>query len=262
MKKNESGKEIQIFKNDLFGEIRTTEVNGDPVFCLMDVCKALDISNPRQCKSTLDEDGVSTNDVIDSLGRKQPATFINESNLYQVIFQSRKPEAKAFRKWVTTEVIPSIRKHGAYLTPQKIQEVLLNPDTIIQLAQNLKLEQERNRELSYTIEKQEPKVLFANAVETSNKSCLISELAKIISQNGVEIGQNRLFDWMRKNGYLCIRGESYNLPTQKSMELGLFEIKKTTINRPDGTILVSTTTKVTGRGQVYFVNKFLNKIAS
>lgn len=188
--------------------------------------------------------------------------------MYDAILDSRKPEAKQFRKWVTSEVLPSIRKHGAYMTQETLEKALTSPDFLIQLATNLKEEQQKRIEAEKKaevaekqIEQDAPKVLFANAVATSQRSCLVAELAKILQQNGVNIGQNRLFAWMRENGYLCSKGQYYNQPTQKAMDLGLFELKQTTINKPDGSILVSTTTKVTGKGQVYFVDRFLRKVA-
>jgi anti-repressor protein len=183
--------------------------------------------------------------------------FINESGLFSLILRSNKPEAKQFRKWLTSEVLPSIRKHGGYLTPQKIEEALLNPDTLIQLATNLKEERQKRISAETAVQEQAPKVLFADAVSTSARSVLVSELAKVLKQNGVDMGQNRLFSWLREHGYLCSRGEYYNQPTQRAMELGLFEIKKTSIAKPDGSVLVSCTTKVTGKGQIYFVNKFI-----
>ena len=230
----------------------------EPHFLLNDVCRILDLSNPRMVKSRLEKDVISTY-PLKTTGGTQRATFVNEDGLYDVILDSRKPEAKRFRKWITSEVIPSIRKHGAYMTPETIEEVLLNPDTIIKLATNLKEEQEKRRLAEKKIEEQKPKVLFAEAVETSRSSVLVGELAKILKQNGVEIGQNRLFSWLRDNGFLIKRkGESYNLPTQKSMNLGLFEVKKRTINNPDGSIRTTSTPKVTGKGQIYFVKKFLS----
>lgn len=239
-------------------ELTIIEKEGEPNFLLKDVCRILEIGNPSQVKTRL-EDGVISNEVIlDRLSRKQKATFINEDGLYDVILDSRKPEAKRFRKWITSEVIPSIRKHGGFLTPEKVEEALLNPDTLIQLATNLKEEQEKRKQAEQTIEQQKPKVLFADAVETSTSSVLIGELSKILRQNGVDIGQNRLFDWLRDNGFLIKKqGESRNLPTQRSMDMELFEIKKRTINNPDGSIRTTRTPKVTGKGQVYFVNRFL-----
>ena len=233
--------------------------DGEPMFLLNDLVKILGLSNSRMVKYRLDDDVISTYPIQDSIGRTQVATFVNEDGLYDVILDSRKSEAKPFRKWITSEVIPSIRKQGGYLTPEKVEEVLSDPDTIINLATQLKEERERRQTAERTVEIQRPKALFAEAVETSTNSVLIGELSKIIRQNGVDIGQNRLFNWMRDNGYLIRkRGESYNLPSQKSMDLGLFEIKKRTVNNPDGSIRTTRTPKVTGKGQVYFVNKFIS----
>ena len=250
--------DIQIFNYSLFGEVRvTTNQIGEPLFCLADVCKVLELTNASEVKNRLSDGVISTYPIIDNLGREQQATFVNEDGLYDVILDSRKPEAKQFRKWITSEVLPSVRKHGGYLTPQKIEEVLLNPDTIIQLATNLKESRAKLEIAEKQIEAQTPKVLFADSVSTSDSSILVAELAKILKQNGIEIGQNRLFSWMRENGYLCSKGEYYNTPTQKAMNLGLFEMKKQTVTMADGTVLVSTTPKVTGKGQIYFINKFL-----
>ncbi|OYS68275.1 phage repressor protein/antirepressor Ant, partial [Limosilactobacillus reuteri] len=150
------------------------------------------------------------------------------------------------------------RKHGAYMTPQTIEKALLNPDTIINLATQLKKEQEQRKQLQAENEQMKPKALFADAVATSNSSILIGQLAKILRQNGIQIGQNRLFAWMREHGYLGTRGSNRNVPTQRSMELGLFKTKETVINHSDGHTTVNITTKVTGKGQQYFINKFLN----
>lgn len=248
--------EVKIFNHPSFGAIRTAGTPDEPMFCLNDVARALDISNPRHLLTRLNPKGVATNDTP-TAGGLQPMTYINESNLYKCIFQSRKEEAEVFQEWVTSEVLPSIRKQGAYLTPAKIEEVLSDPDTIIKLATTLKREQAKCKELEATIEEQAPKVLFADAVETSRKSILIGELAKILKQNGYNIGQNRLFEQLRGEGYLCKRGEQYNQPTQYSMELELFEIKKGTVLNPDGSTRVTTTTKVTPKGQRYFITKYL-----
>lgn len=242
---------LQIFKNEKFGEMRTIEKNNNPYICLADVCKILEIGNVSQLKTRLKEDGVITNEVIDTLGRKQQATFINESNLYKVIFQSRKPEAEQFTEWVTNEVLPSIRKNGGYIVGQDT----LSDDELIQRA--LLVATNKLKERERQLEEQKPKVLFANSVETSTTSILVGDLAKLIKQNGHDIGQNRLFDWLRKNGYLIKNGERRNMPTQMAMDLGLFEVKERTVNNPDGSIRITKTTKVSGKGQVYFVNKFL-----
>ena len=258
---------IQIFQNEQFGKVRIAmNESNEPLFCLADVCGVIGIANARNVRSRLEEDDVRQMDTIDSLGRNQQVTFITESGLYDVIIRSDSEKAKPFRKWVTSEVLPSIRKHGAYMTNETLEKALTSPDFLIQLATNLKeekqnrIEAEQKAEVAeQKIQQDAPKVLFADAVSTSHRSCLIAELAKILQQNGVNIGQNRLFSWMRENGYLCQKGDYCNQPTQKSMKLGLFELKQTTINKPDGTMLVTTTTKVTGKGQVYFVNKFLSK---
>lgn len=254
---------IKIFENVQFGQVRIyMGENGDPLFCLIDVCNMLDLI-PSKVSQRLDKDVLSKY-PLETAGGIQQTNFINEDGLYDVILDSRKPEAKQFRKWITSEVLPSIRKHGAYMTNDTLEKALTSPDFLIQLATNLKEEQQKRITAEQKVEVAErqikqdaPKVLFANAVEASQRSCLIAELAKILQQNGVNIGQNRLFAWMRENGYLGQKGEYYNQPTQKAMSQGLFELKKTTITKPDGTILVTTTTKVSGKGQVYFVNKFL-----
>lgn len=250
---------LEIFKNEEFGEIRTALINNEPYFNLKDVCNILEIKNVSDCKSRLKKDGVATTEVIDSLGRTQEANFIDESNLYKVIFQSRKKEAEAFTDWVTSEVLPSIRKHGAYATAETIESIISNPENGIKLLQALKAEQDKNKALEVENTELKPKALFADAVASSKNSILIGELSKIIKANGYDIGQRRLFNWMRERGYLMKSGEAYNQPTQRSMDLGLMEIKKSTINNPDGSIRTTTTTKITGKGQVYFVNKFCGK---
>src|SRR5690625_1185503 len=232
--------------------------DGEPKFLLRDLCNILGLGQVAAVKRRLDDDVIYNHPIVDRLGRTQIATDVDEDGLYDVILDSRKPEAKKFRKWITSEVIPSIRKHGAYMTPEKIEEVLLSPDTLIKLATNLKEEQEKRKQAERLIEEQKPKVLFADAVETSRSSVLVGELAKLIKQNGYNIGQNRLFEWLRNNGYLMKRGQSRNLPTQKSMDLELFEVKKRTINNPDGSIRTTSTPMVTGKGQVYFIDKFLS----
>ena len=236
-------------------EFRTINQNGEVYFCLADVCSVLELQT-NKVKERLNEKGWNTIPTPTNGGMQQ-MIFIDEPNLYKTVLQSRKPQAEPFTEWVTSEVLPSIRKHGAYMTSQKIEEVLLNPDTIIQLATNLKEEQERRQKAESIIEEQKPKVLFSDSVASSKTSILIGELAKIVKQNGVDLGQNRLFEWMRINGYLIRqKGSSYNLPTQNAMTLGLFEIKETVVTHSDHTT-INKTTKVTGKGQVYFVNKLL-----
>jgi anti-repressor protein len=182
---------------------------------------------------------------------------VSEQGLYFFLSRSDKPKALPFQKKIAGEILPSIRKHGEYMTPQKIEEILTNPDTIIGLAQTLKREQERAKALALKVERDRPKVLFADSVSASHTSILVGELAKLLRQNGVEIGQNRLFETLRDTGYLMKDGSSRNMPTQRSMEMGLFEMKETVINRSDGGIDIKKTPKVTGRGQSYFLNKFL-----
>lgn len=239
------------YKNN---EVRTIQKDGEPWFVLKDVAAILAIDNHKDLPKRLEADEVGRFDFPhpQSAGKTLEMTCINESGLYNVILRSDKPEAKPFRKWVTSEVLPSIRKTGAYMTPETIEKVLLNPDTIISLATQLK-------ELQAKIEQDKPKVLFAGAVEASGDSILVGNLAKILRQNGVEIGQNRLFQWLRDNNYLCAKGERYNMPTQRAMELELFEVKESAIANPDGSVRVTRTTKVTGKGQTYFVNKFLGE---
>lgn len=242
-------------------EVRTVQIDGEPWFVLADICRELEISHVKDTATRIDEDDLGQTEVIDRMGRSQKAWIINESGLYTVILRSDKPQAKPFRKWVTSEVLPSIRKHGAYMTDQALEKALTNPDFLIQLATQLKTEQEQRRRLETTVaaqskqmEQDKPKVLFADSVAASSSSILIGELAKLIKQNGVDMGQKRLFQWMRENGYLIKRcGSEYNLPTQRSMERGLMEIKETSVIH-SGYTTISKTPKVTGKGQVYFIN--------
>ncbi len=184
--------------------------------------------------------------------------FIPENVFYRLAMKAKNEAAETFQAKIADEVIPSIRKHGAYMTPETLEAAILNPDAMIRLCTALKDEQDKRKALEVKMEEQKPKVLFAESVEAAKTSILIGELAKLLKQNGINIGQNRLFEWMRQNGYLIRRqGSDYNMPTQKSMELGLFEIKESCITHSDGHIHVSKTTKVTGKGQVYFVNLFL-----
>ncbi len=251
--------EIQVWNYE-GAEVRTVQIDGEPWFVLADICRELEISNSRNISSRLEDDekGVT---LVDTLGGKQHVTIINESGLYTVILRSDKPQAKPFRKWVTSVVLPSIRKHGAYMTEQTLERALTSPDFLIELATQLKTEQEQRRRLETTVaaqskqmEQDKPKVLFADSVAASSSSILIGELAKLIKQNGVDMGQKRLFQWMRENGYLIKRcGSEYNLPTQRSMERGLMEIKETSVIHY-GYTTISKTPKVTGKGQVYFIN--------
>lgn len=247
--------DIQIFNNSEFGEIRTVEENGKFLFCGSDVAKALGYARPNEaitqhCK----EDGTAFHRITDSLGRNQQAKFINEGNLYRLISNRKLPTAEKFESWVFDDVLPTIRKTGMYAT----DELLDNPDLIISIATSLKEERAKNKALQAQAEKDKPKVMFAEAVETSHTSILVGELAKILNQNGIDIGQNRLFERLRNCGYLISRkGADYNMPTQKAMEMKLFEIKERTINEPSGSVRITKTVKVTGKGQTYFISKFL-----
>lgn len=271
---------IKIFENAQFGQIRTSVTeSGEPLFCLADLCKAINVANHRNVAKRIEQDGVRRMDITDSLGRNQQVLFVTEPGMYEVLLRSDSEKAKPFRKWVCGEVLPSIRKSGGYMvarvdeTPEQImaralivaQETISRQKAAVAAAEKrATLLEATTKQMTVQINGLEtknkellPGATFAKAVETSEHSILIGELARIIKQNGVEIGQNRLFQWLRENGFLCKKGEWYNQPTQRAMEMGLFEIKKTVITKPSGDSLVTTTTKVTGKGQIYFVNRFL-----
>ena len=251
---------LSIFENPAFGQVRTTTINNEPWFVGKDVATALGYSNASKAVMMhVDDDDkrFEMMNVSDSQnGNLVKTALINESGLYSLILSSKLPTAKDFKRWVTSAVLPSIRKHGAYMTPATIEKVLSDPDTIIKLATQLKDEQAARRKLEGKVEQDRPKVLFADAVSASKNSILIGELAKILRQNGVLTGQKRLFQRLRNDGYLMKSGESYNLPTQRAMEMGLFEIKKNSITHSDGHVTVTKTTKVTGKGQIYFINRY------
>lgn len=250
---------LQVFNyND--SAVRTVQKDGEPWFVLKDVCSVLGISHVKDTADRLEADEVGQTEVIDALGRNQTATIISESGLYTVILRSDKPEAKPFRKWVTSEVLPTIRRHGMYATQDTVEAMLADPDTAIRLLNTLKEERAARQALEAQAEADAPKVLFADAVSASQSTILIGELAKILQQNGVVIGQKRLFAWMREKGYLMKRNSTdFNMPTQRAMEQGLFKIKETTIVHSDGSTSVNKTVKVTGKGQQFFVNKFLKE---
>ena len=248
--------ELQIFNSSEFGQIRTVTKDNEPMFCLGDLCKALELT-AKEVKRRLNDEVVSKHPIPDSLGRMQETLFVNEDGLYDVILESRKESAKKFRKWVTSEVLPSIRKTGGYIAGQEqmsdtelMAKALLVAQKQIE-QRNAIIEQQKAK-----IEADKPKTIFADAVATSKTSILVGDLAKLICQNGYQIGQKRLFDWMRENGYLIKAGSSKNMPTQRYVEQGLFEIKESNVQNPDGSVRITKTTKVTGKGQIYFVNKF------
>ncbi|MGS0763396.1 phage antirepressor [Syntrophomonas curvata] len=249
--------ELQVFSYE-GKEIRTIQRNGETWWVLKDVCGVLGLSNARMIADRLDEDDVSLAYVTDSMGRQQQTNIVNESGLYNVILRSDKPEAKKFKRWVTHEVLPQIRRHGAYITTSKLEEIINDPDSWIRLLTALKKERQEKERLQVQTAQDKPKVVFADAVSASDGTILIGELAKILKGNGIEIGQNRLFERLRQDGFLIKRkGTDYNAPTQKAMELGLFKVKETAITHSDGHVTISKTTKVTGKGQQYFVNYFL-----
>ena len=251
--------EIKIFDNPEFGNVRTTEINGEPYFVGKDVAEILEYNNTKDAIAThVDADDRTVIQRSENTTLEIPnrgLTVINESGLYSLILSSKLPKAKEFKRWVTSEVLPSIRKHGAYA----VDELLNDPEFAIKTFTALKEERERSKRLSEQIEADKPKVIFADSVSAAKSSILIGDLAKILKQNGVNIGQNRLFEWFRQNGFLIKSGSSKNMPTQKAAEMGLFEVKVSTVNNPDGSIRETKTTKVTGKGQVYFVNKFLGR---
>lgn len=232
---------------------------GEVFFVGNDVAKLLGYSNYRNAVINHVDTEDKQRTQIEDAGQSREMTIINESGLYSLILSSKLPTAKQFKRWVTSEVLPNIRKHGTHMTSETIEKVLADPDTIIQIATQLKEERAKRMQAEVVIEQQKPKVLFAQAVETSETSILVGQLAKLLTQNGVNIGQNRLFSWLRENGYLGKRGAHYNEPTQYAVERGWFEVVERTVPKPDGSVIVSRTTKVTGKGQIYFINKLLTK---
>lgn len=255
--------QIKIFESTEFGQVRTVLVNEEPYFVGNDVAEILGYTNTSKAlKDHVDTEDKLNNKTLSSLGQRG-GWLINESGLYSLVLSSKMPNAKKFKRWVTSEVLPSIRKHGAYLTPEKLEEALLNPDTLIKLATDLKAERKKRIAFEVQAEQDKPKVLFADAVASSQTSILVGELAKILKQNGVNIGQNRLFAELRERGYLIKRkGSDWNMPTQKSMDMRLFEIKETVISHADGHTSINKTVKVTGTGQQYFINLFLQEKVS
>ena len=250
--------ELQIFSNEEFGEIRTIEIDGKPYFVGTDVARALGYVNPRKAISDHCK-GVTKRDTPTSSGVQQ-MSYINEGDLYRLIMKSKLPSAEKFERWVMDEVLPSIRKNGGYIAGQETMsdEELMAKALLVannKIAERDKIiEQKQAR-----IEQMKPKEIFADAVATSHTSILVGDLAKLICQNGYQIGQKRLFIWLRDKGYLIKSGSSYNMPTQRYIEQGLFEIKESNLVNPDGSVRITRTPKVTGKGQVYFVNKFLGK---
>lgn len=249
---------LTIFENAEFGQIRTVQLNNETYFVGKDVAEALGYANPKNAvpKHVSEEDKLSTQ--IEYAGQRREVTVINESGLYALIFGSKLESAKRFKHWVTSEVLPSIRKNGGYISGQEnlTDEELLERAVLVaqkKIAERDKIIQQQKAK----IEADKPKTIFADAVSASHTSILVGDLAKLICQNGVQIGQKRLFEWLRENGYLMKTGSSRNMPTQRYVEQGLFEIKESNVQNPDGSVRITRTTKITGKGQVYFVNKFM-----
>ena len=247
---------VTVFKFEGIHSVRTVLKDGEPWFVAKDVCDILEIANARDAISTLDEDergSVGITDGTSPAGGNPNVNIINESGLYALVFKSRKPQAHAFRKWVTSEVLPEIRKTGGYIatSPEDTLEMIMARAILIA---NDKIQKQQAQ-----IEEMKPKALFADAVIASHTSVLVGDLAKLLKQNGVKIGQNRLFSILRRDGWLIKRGCSKNMPSQRSMEQSLFEIQERTISSANDSVHIIRTPKVTGRGQYFFVNLFLKK---
>lgn len=247
--------QLQIFENPEFGAVRTVEIDGEPWLVGKDVAEALGYTNPQKAiRDHVDDEDKGVNESFTVNGTQ--GILINESGLYSLVLSSKLPTARKFKHWVTSEVLPSLRRHGLYAA----DELLNNPDLMIRAMEELKAERARANALAEKVERDAPKVLFAESVAASQHSILVSDLAKILRQNGVQIGGNRLFEWLRTNGYLIRRkGSDWNMPTQRAVEMGLFEIKETSVTHADGHVTVNKTPKVTGKGQQYFINLFLRK---
>lgn len=247
---------MQVFKNEEFGQVRVIDEGGKTLFCGADVAQALGYSNfrdaiRRHCKGVVKRDSLTN-------GGTQSLSYIPEGDVYRLVTHSKLPSAEKFERWVFDDVLPTIRSTGGYVDNDELFINTYMPTLDGESRAMFKATLSSLRKANEKIAEDKPKVLFAEAVDSSVNSILISDLAKLIKQNGVNIGQNRLYSWMRENGYLIKRrGSDYNSPTQKSMEAGWFEIKERTVTKPDGQIIVTKTPKVTGKGQQYFVNKFL-----
>lgn len=266
--------ELQVFQNTEFGQIRTLAIENEPWFVGKDVADVLGYTKldamyrivESEDKTEIDPQNIEiagfprNGATLEENPNVRRLILINESGLYSAIFNSKLPSAKKFKRWVTAEVLPAIRKHGAYMTADTIEKVLSDPDTIIKIATQLKEEQAKRMLLEVKVEEQRPKVIFADAVSASKTSILVGDMAKLLKQNGVDMGASRFFSWLRDNGFLIKRkGTDWNMPTQKSMELQLFEIKETSIAHSDGHTSISRTPKITGKGQLYFINKFVGQ---
>lgn len=248
--------DMKIFENSEFGAVRVVDVNGEPWFVARDVASALGYVDTTQairmhCEKAKDFRGV------EMTATATPMKIIPEEDVYALIFGSHLESAKQFRRWICDEVLPAIRKHGGYLTPAKLEEALTDPDTIIRLATNLKAERKKRQALEAQAAADRPKVVFAESIEVAKTSILVGEIAKLIKQaTGCDMGQNRFFEWLRANGYLHKGGSARNMPTQRCIDAGWMEIKEGTRIGSSGECHITRTPKVTGKGQIYFVNLF------
>lgn len=251
--------ELKIFENPAFGKVRVVEQGGEPWFVGKDVAEILGYSNtPKAIRDHVDDEDKLAERIVLS-GQNREVAIINESGLYSLILSSKMPKAKEFKRWVTAEVLPAIRKTGGYIAgSEKMSDAELMAKAVLVAQATIKERDARIKELESDTQRMKPKEIFADAVSASDQTILIGDLAKLIKQNGHDIGQKRMFEWLRNNGYLIKRqGADYNSPTQRAMELGLFRIKETAVTHSDGHVTVSKTVKVTGKGQAYFVNKLL-----
>ena len=244
--------EIKIFDNEQFGQIRVIDQNGEPWFVAADICRVLEISNPSMAIDRLDDDERAKF----NLGRQGMGYAINKPGLYALVLGSRKPEAKAFKRWITHEVLPAIEKHGMYATPEMAEKILQDPDFLIKTLQELKKERSARVAAEEQIRLDAPKVLFADCVSQADTDILVGELAKLLKQNGMDIGQNRLYEKLRAEGFIM---KNSTIPTQRAMEMGLFRVIERSIMQPNGTTRITQTTKVTGKGQQYFVNRYIGR---
>lgn len=254
--------ELKIFENEQFGKVRAVKIDEEPWFVGKDVAAALGYGQGKSLANAVANHVDAEDKGVTELmtpGGKQKMTVINESGLYSLVMSSKLETAKAFKRWVTSEVLPSIRKHGAYVTPLTLEQMIADPETTIQILTSLKEEREQRIKLEAEARQNKPKVLFADTVTASDDCVLVGTLAKMMRQSGTQIGQNRLFALLRKDGFLMQSGERYNLPTQKAMEMGLFKIKESTVTSADGTVRLVQTPVVTGKGQQYFINRYAKK---
>ncbi|NKD29149.1 hypothetical protein HED39_07460 [Enterococcus casseliflavus] len=252
--------QLQIFNFEQ-NEVRTILVNNEPFFVGKDVAETLGYSNTAKAiRDHVDIEDRRSERIVHPSGGTQDSVVINESGLYSLILKSKLPNARKFKRWVTNEVLPSIRKHGAYMTDDALAKALTSPEFGIRLLTELKNEREQKEQAQQQLKAQEPQIVFAKSVEVSQNSVAVKVLATILKQNGVSIGQNRMFQWLREHKYLSSRpGKSWNMPTQKSMDKGLFELKANTYFHNNGVPQTNYTPLVTGKGQIYFVNKFKNE---